>query len=166
MSFKAVEKSISKKEGIPMKNAGAILANSSRNASPAAKKKNPKLKKVKGSSKAKSDKMRNFSFISHPSDKESSDEMNFQSMMESQIRSVGLTHDYLEVPEYYKLTKCLIEYYGWFGISSWKDVLFLEIEYNIDWNSELKKYYSFYILGFHFQSGWLWESKNGLSNLE
>ena len=87
-------------------------------------------------------------------------------MMESQIRSVGLTHDYLEVPEYYKLTKCLIEYYGWFGISSWKDVLFLEIEYNIDWNSELKKYYSFYILGFHFQSGWLWESKNGLSNLE
>lgn len=48
MSFKAVEKSISKKEGIPMKNAGAILAHSSRNASPAAKRKNPKLKKVKG----------------------------------------------------------------------------------------------------------------------
>lgn len=73
MSFKAVEKSISKKEGIPMKNAGAILAKSSRDASPIAKKKNPKLKKVKGSSK-----VRNFSFISHPSDKsESSDEMNF-----------------------------------------------------------------------------------------
>ena len=48
MSFKSVEKTISKKEGIPMKNAGAILANASRNASPAAKKANPALKRVKG----------------------------------------------------------------------------------------------------------------------
>lgn len=48
MSFKSVQKKIAKKEGVPMKNAGAILANASRNASPAAKKENPKLKRVKG----------------------------------------------------------------------------------------------------------------------
>ena len=48
MSFKSVQNKIAKKEGIPKKNAGAILANASRNASPAAKKANPKLKKVKG----------------------------------------------------------------------------------------------------------------------
>lgn len=47
MSFKAVQKKIAKKEGVSMKAAGAILANSSRNASPAAKKRNPNLKKVK-----------------------------------------------------------------------------------------------------------------------
>lgn len=47
MSFKGIEKKIAGKEGIPLKNAGAILANSSRNASPAAKKKNLKLRKVK-----------------------------------------------------------------------------------------------------------------------
>ena len=46
--FKVVQKQIASKEGIPMKNAGAILANSSRNASKAAKKKNPNLNKVKG----------------------------------------------------------------------------------------------------------------------
>lgn len=46
MSFDAVEKKISSKEGIPMKNAGAILASSTRKASPMAKKKNPALKKV------------------------------------------------------------------------------------------------------------------------
>jgi hypothetical protein len=48
MSFKTVQAKIAKKEGIPKKNAGAILAKASRNASPAAKKKNPKLKRVKG----------------------------------------------------------------------------------------------------------------------
>jgi hypothetical protein len=48
MSFKSVEKRIAKKEGIPMKNAGAILANASRNASPKAKRENPSLKRVKG----------------------------------------------------------------------------------------------------------------------
>ncbi len=48
MSFKAVQNKIAKKEGVSKKVAGAILAKSSRNASPAAKKKNPKLKKVKG----------------------------------------------------------------------------------------------------------------------
>jgi hypothetical protein len=48
MSFKAVQGKIAAKQGVPAKNAGAILANSSRKASPAAKKKNPKLNKVKG----------------------------------------------------------------------------------------------------------------------
>jgi hypothetical protein len=46
--FKAEQKKITKKEGIPMKNAGAILASASRKASPSAKAKNPSLKKVKG----------------------------------------------------------------------------------------------------------------------
>ena len=45
--FKSVQASIAKKEGIPMKNAGAILANSTRNASEGAKKSNPNLKRVK-----------------------------------------------------------------------------------------------------------------------
>ncbi len=46
--FKAVQSKIAASEHIPMENAGAILASASRNASPAAKKKNPRLKKVKG----------------------------------------------------------------------------------------------------------------------
>lgn len=46
--FKAVEAKIAKKQGISKKKAGAILAASSRKASPKAKKANPKLKKVKG----------------------------------------------------------------------------------------------------------------------
>lgn len=45
--FKSVQKSIAAKEGVPMKNAGAILASASRGASSAAKKANPALKKVK-----------------------------------------------------------------------------------------------------------------------
>lgn len=48
MSFKAVQKKIAKKEHIPMKNAAAILAASTRRASAAAKCRNPNLKKVKG----------------------------------------------------------------------------------------------------------------------
>jgi hypothetical protein len=48
MSFKTVQKSIAKKGGYSMKSAGAILANASRNASAAAKRKNPALKRVKG----------------------------------------------------------------------------------------------------------------------
>ena len=48
MSFKSVQKKIEKKEGVSKKSAGAILAKASRNASPEAKKENPKLKKVKG----------------------------------------------------------------------------------------------------------------------
>jgi len=46
--FKAVASSISKKEGVSKKAAGAILASASRKASPAAKKSNPRLNKVKG----------------------------------------------------------------------------------------------------------------------
>jgi len=45
--FKAVQAKIAAKEGIPAKNAGAILAASTRKASPAAKKANPFLKRVK-----------------------------------------------------------------------------------------------------------------------
>ena len=45
--FKAVQKKIAKKEGVSEEAAGAILASASRKASPAAKKANPKLKKVK-----------------------------------------------------------------------------------------------------------------------
>jgi len=47
MSFKSVEKKIASKEGVGMKRAGAILANATRKASPAAHKANPKLGKVK-----------------------------------------------------------------------------------------------------------------------
>lgn len=45
--FKAVQKSIARKEGVSMKAAGAILASATRNASPAAKRANPRLKRVK-----------------------------------------------------------------------------------------------------------------------
>ncbi len=45
--FKAVQAKIAG-EGYGKKAAGAILANATRKASPAAKKSNPKLKKVKG----------------------------------------------------------------------------------------------------------------------
>lgn len=48
MSFQSVQNKIAAKEGISKKSAGAILAKSSRNASASAKRKNPKLKKVKG----------------------------------------------------------------------------------------------------------------------
>lgn len=48
MGFKNAQKSISKKQGVSMDRAGAILASGARKASPAAKKKNPNLKKVKG----------------------------------------------------------------------------------------------------------------------
>ena len=49
--FKAVQKKIAKKNGVSMESAGAILASASRNASPAAKRKNPALNKVKGKPK-------------------------------------------------------------------------------------------------------------------
>jgi len=48
MGFKAAQKGIAKKQGVSMEAAGAILASASRKASPAAKRKNPNLKKVKG----------------------------------------------------------------------------------------------------------------------
>ena len=46
--FKAVQKKIAKQQGVSMNAAGAILASSARKASPAAKKANPRLKRVKG----------------------------------------------------------------------------------------------------------------------
>lgn len=46
--FKAVQQKIARREGISMKQAGAILASATRNASPAAKRANPKLRKVRG----------------------------------------------------------------------------------------------------------------------
>lgn len=48
MSFKSVQAKIAKKGGYSKASAGAILANASRHASKAAKKANPKLKKVLG----------------------------------------------------------------------------------------------------------------------
>lgn len=45
--FKTVQKEIAKKQGISMERAGAILAAGARKASPAAKRANPRLKKVK-----------------------------------------------------------------------------------------------------------------------
>lgn len=45
--FKSVQAKIAKKEGVSKDRAGAILAASTRKASPAAKRKNPNLKKVK-----------------------------------------------------------------------------------------------------------------------
>ena len=46
--FKAVQTRIAAKQGVSKERAGAILAASTRRASPAAKRKNPRLKKVKG----------------------------------------------------------------------------------------------------------------------
>jgi len=46
--FQANEKKIAAKQHIPLENAGAILANAGRNASPTAKKANPALKRIKG----------------------------------------------------------------------------------------------------------------------
>ena len=45
--FKAVQRQIARREGVSMKSAGAILASSTRKASSAAKRANPKLRKVK-----------------------------------------------------------------------------------------------------------------------
>ncbi len=50
--FSAVQKNISERMGIPMKNAGAVLASKTRKAvASGAAKKNPKLLKVKGKAK-------------------------------------------------------------------------------------------------------------------
>jgi len=46
--FKAVQKRIALKQGVSMDRAGAMLASSTRKASPAAKKANPRLNRVKG----------------------------------------------------------------------------------------------------------------------
>jgi hypothetical protein len=49
--FKAVQEHIARASGMPMEAAGAVLAKSSRGASPAAKRANPRLNRVKGKSK-------------------------------------------------------------------------------------------------------------------
>jgi hypothetical protein len=54
--FKAVQKEISKKQGISIDRAGAILAAGARKASPAAIKANPRLKKISGVVKSKAKK--------------------------------------------------------------------------------------------------------------
>lgn len=46
--FSAVKASIASKEGVSSKRAGAILGAATRRASPAAKRANPRLKRVKG----------------------------------------------------------------------------------------------------------------------
>lgn len=46
--FKRVQRMIAKRQGISLKRAGAILAARTRGASPAAKKRNPRLKRVRG----------------------------------------------------------------------------------------------------------------------
>lgn len=46
--FKSVQKKIAKKQNVSMQAAGAILASAGRKASAAAKKKNPRLNKIKG----------------------------------------------------------------------------------------------------------------------
>ena len=48
VGFKSAQKSIARKQGVSMKQAGAILASTTRNSSSAAKKANPRLKKVRG----------------------------------------------------------------------------------------------------------------------
>ena len=51
--FKGAAKNVAKKEGIPMKNAKAIIGAASHDASKAAVKANPRLKKVPGVKKGK-----------------------------------------------------------------------------------------------------------------
>lgn len=46
--FKKVQGSIARKMGVSMKRAGAILASKTRSASAKAKRKNPRLRRVKG----------------------------------------------------------------------------------------------------------------------
>lgn len=46
--FKAVQRKIARRGGYSMKRAGAILAGRTRKASAAAKRRNPRLKRVKG----------------------------------------------------------------------------------------------------------------------
>jgi len=49
--FKANQAAIARRQGISKKRAGAILAAATRRASPAAKRKNPRLKRVRGKAK-------------------------------------------------------------------------------------------------------------------
>jgi hypothetical protein len=47
--FEAVAQSIARRQGLPMERARAILAARTRAASPAARRRNPRLKRVRGS---------------------------------------------------------------------------------------------------------------------
>ena len=47
--FKTAQRKIASREHVPMGRAGAILAAGARRASPAAKRKNPRLRRVRGS---------------------------------------------------------------------------------------------------------------------
>ena len=49
--FRANQATIARRQGLSMESAGAILAAGARRASPAAKQRNPRLKRVKGVSK-------------------------------------------------------------------------------------------------------------------
>jgi len=49
--FAGAARSVAAREHLPMKNAAAIIAASSRNASPTAKRANPRLKKIRGHGK-------------------------------------------------------------------------------------------------------------------
>jgi len=49
--FKAVQSKIAKKQGVSKERAGAILAGATRRQSSRAKKKNPRLRRVKGAAK-------------------------------------------------------------------------------------------------------------------
>jgi len=51
--FEANARKIARAQGVSLKRARAILAASTRRASPAAKRRNPRLKRVKGASKRK-----------------------------------------------------------------------------------------------------------------
>jgi hypothetical protein len=53
--FQAVQQHMASMQNIPMAEAGAELAASTRKASPAAKKRNPRLKRVKGRAKGGGD---------------------------------------------------------------------------------------------------------------
>jgi len=48
MGFDAAARDVAKRQGVSMKRARAIIAAGARKASPAAKKRNPNLRKVKG----------------------------------------------------------------------------------------------------------------------
>lgn len=50
--FKAVQSQIASREGYSMDRAGAILASAGRKASPAAKKRNPRLNRIRGARKS------------------------------------------------------------------------------------------------------------------
>lgn len=72
---------------------------------------------------------------------------------------MNTTHDGYEVTDMH-CRWCPIEYYGWCGINHWKDFLWFEVESNWEHNDQ-RRYWSFMLLGFHFQGGWLWEWDDG-----